>query len=126
MIVPLRELLMLLPLAAAVALAASAPAQAQRQAADRGERSVVDGRVGQAAMDRRGGRHELRHDSMADSIRYLRRSNRGQVLSAERMHSEGREINRIKMVDDRGRVRVFEDDPQRRRSQRPRSRRDND
>jgi len=123
MTVPLRDLLMLLPLAAALALCA--PAHAQRQPADRGER-IADSRAGQPPVDRRGGRHELRQDSMADSIRYLRRSNRGQVLSAERMHSEGREINRIKMVDDRGRVRVFEDDPQRRRGQRQRSRGDND
>jgi hypothetical protein len=65
---------------------------------------------------------------MADSIRYVRRASRGDILSAERMHSNGREINRIKVVDDRGRVRVFEDDPQRRRNDRRnhRSRGDDD
>ena len=64
---------------------------------------------------------------MADSIRYVRRASRGDILSAERMHYNGREINRIKVVDDRGRVRVFEDDPQRRRdARRSRSRGDDD
>ena len=124
MSVSLRELLLLLPIAAAVALCV--PAQAQRQQ-DRGEQRGAEARAGQqraAQPQERGGRQERRQDSMADSIRYVRRSSRGQILSAERMHSNGREINRIKVVDDHGRVRVFEDDPQRRRSQR--SRRDDD
>ncbi|WP_149194669.1 hypothetical protein [Luteimonas suaedae] len=64
-----------------------------------------------------------RQDAMADSIRHIRSSTRGTLISAERMHSDGREINRIKVVDDRGRVRVYEDDPQQRHQ---RSRRDND
>ncbi|MEZ0470842.1 hypothetical protein [Luteimonas salinilitoris] len=64
-----------------------------------------------------------RQDAMADSIRHIRSSTRGTLISAERMHSNGREINRIKVLDDRGRVRVYEDDPQRRQQ---RSRRDND
>lgn len=48
---------------------------------------------------------------MGDSIRYIRSSTRGQVIGAERLHTDGREINRIKVMDDRGRVRVYEDDP---------------
>ncbi|WP_407352748.1 hypothetical protein [Luteimonas sp. R10] len=64
-----------------------------------------------------------RQDAMADSIRHIRSSTRGTLISAERMHSNGREINRIKVLDDRGRVRVYEDDPQQRHQ---RSRRDND
>lgn len=125
MSVPLREMLLLLPVALAAGLCA--PAHAQRQPPPERSERVADARAAQPTVDRRmAGRQERRQDSMADSIRYLRRSNRGQVLSAERMHSDGREINRIKMVDDRGRVRVFEDDPQRRRSQRQRSRVDND
>lgn len=121
MSVSLRELLLLLPVAAAVAF--SAPAHAQRQP-DRGERA--EHRAPQA--DRGAARQERRQDSMADSIRYVRRASRGDILSAERMHSNGREINRIKVVDDRGRVRVFEDDPQRRRNDRRnhRSRGDDD
>ncbi|WP_024891586.1 hypothetical protein [Luteimonas huabeiensis] len=53
-------------------------------------------------------------DAMADSIRHISSAARGEVLSAESMHIDGREINRIKILDDRGRVRVYEDDPQRR------------
>ncbi|MCD9031743.1 hypothetical protein LDO32_08395 [Luteimonas sp. Y-2-2-4F] len=54
-------------------------------------------------------------DAMTESIRHVRSAARGEVLSAEAMHIDGREINRIKMLDERGRVRVYEDDPQRRR-----------
>jgi hypothetical protein len=34
------------------------------------------------------------------------------VLSAERVPYDGRNVNRIMIVDDRGRVRVYMDDPQ--------------
>jgi len=117
-VAPRGPLLVAVAIALAVALGMPALAQAQRQ--DRGERAEARG------PQDRAGHQERRQDSMADSIRYVRRSSRGQILSAERMHSNGREINRIKVVDDRGRVRVFEDDPQRRRSQRQRSRGDDD
>lgn len=50
-------------------------------------------------------------EALSDAVRRIERSNRGQVLSAERMQSDGREVNRIKIVDDRGRVRVYMDDP---------------
>lgn len=53
-----------------------------------------------------------RRDALADSVRRIERSTRGQVLSAERMQSDGREVNRIKVMDERGRVRVYMDDPQ--------------
>jgi hypothetical protein len=53
-----------------------------------------------------------RHDdALSDSVRRIERSTRGQVLSAERVPFDGRDVNRIKTVDDRGRVRVFMDDP---------------
>lgn len=103
-----------------LALALASPAHAQRQQESNATAATESGGAQQA----RGGQARGGQDSMADSIRHVRSSNRGQVLSAERMHSGGREINRIKMVDDRGRVRVFEDDPQQRRRQR--SRRDDD
>jgi len=121
MSVSLRRMLLLLPVAAALALAAPAEAQRQQDRGDRGDRRA-EARGG--PPQDRAGRQERRQDSMSDSIRHVRRSSRGQILSAERMHSNGREINRIKVVDDRGRVRVFEDDPQRR--QRQRSRGDDD
>ncbi|MGH8033477.1 MAG: hypothetical protein ACREO8_14250 [Luteimonas sp.] len=53
-----------------------------------------------------------REDGLSDSVRRIERSSRGQVLSAERMQSDGRDVNRIKVVDGRGRVRVYMDDPQ--------------
>lgn len=54
-------------------------------------------------------RHE---DALSDSIRRIERSTRGQVLSAERVPYDGRNLNRIKVVDADGRVRVYMDDPQ--------------
>jgi hypothetical protein len=50
-------------------------------------------------------------DGLSDSVRKIERSTRGQVLSAERVPYDGRNLNRIKVVDDRGRVRVYMDDP---------------
>ena len=55
-------------------------------------------------------RHES--DALSDSVRRIERSNRGQVLSAERVPYDGRDVNRIKTVDSHGRVRVYMDDPQ--------------
>jgi hypothetical protein len=51
-------------------------------------------------------------DALSDSIRRVEQRTRGQVLSAERVPYDGRNVNRIKVVDDRGRVRVYMDDPQ--------------
>jgi hypothetical protein len=50
-------------------------------------------------------------DGLSDSVRKIERSTRGQVLSAERVPYDGRNLNRIKVVDERGRVRVYMDDP---------------
>lgn len=50
--------------------------------------------------------------TLSDSIRRIERNTRGQVLSAERVPYDGRSVNRIKVVDDRGRVRIYMDDPQ--------------
>ncbi len=60
-------------------------------------------------------RRSRRDDGLSESIRRIQRSTRGQVISAERMQSDGRDVNRIKVMDDRGRVRVYMDDPQQRR-----------
>jgi len=75
------------------------------------------------------------NDSLSDAVRRIERANRGQVLSAERMQYDGRDVTRIKVVDDEGRVRIYMDDPQpaaeprrpqRRDDEPPRSRRDDD
>jgi len=52
-------------------------------------------------------------DALSDSVRRIERSTRGQVLSAERVPYDGRDVNRIKTVDEHGRVRVYMDDPRR-------------
>ncbi len=54
--------------------------------------------------------HDHQRD-LSDAVRRIERERGGQVLSAEPMEYEGRQVNRIKMVDDRGRVRVIMDDP---------------
>ncbi len=58
------------------------------------------------AHNRRDGQRAL-----AESVRRAERATRGQVLSAERVQYDGRDLNRVKLVDDRGRVRVYWDDP---------------
>ena len=52
-----------------------------------------------------------RRDALSDSVRRVQSHTGGQVLSAERVPYDGRDINRVKVVDDRGRVRVYMDDP---------------
>ncbi|UHQ20145.1 hypothetical protein LVB87_03010 [Lysobacter sp. KIS68-7] len=46
---------------------------------------------------------------LSESVRRAERS--GQVLSAEQVQYDGRDVNRVKIVDDKGRVRVYWDDP---------------
>ena len=85
---------------------------------DEGARGRAAGVGPDARMPRSRG-----EDPLSDSVRRFERSNRGsRVLSAERMQSDGRDVNRIKAMDDRGRVRVYVDDPQRQRPQPPRER----
>jgi hypothetical protein len=55
-----------------------------------------------------------RRGSLSDAVRRVERDTRGEVLSAERVQYDGRDMHRVKVVDERGRVRVFMQDPQRR------------
>ena len=64
-----------------------------------------------------------RHETLSDSVRRIERDTRGQVLSAERVPFDGREMHRVKVLDDRGRVRVYMDDPQQRRGEERRAER---
>ena len=69
----------------------------------------------QQSQDR--GRNQDREDSrssLSDAVRRVERDTRGEVLSAERVQYDGRDMHRVKVVDDQGRVRVFMQDPQRR------------
>ncbi|HQW60517.1 MAG TPA: hypothetical protein PLU13_10005 [Thermomonas sp.] len=52
--------------------------------------------------------------SLSDAVRRVERDTRGEVLSAERVQYDGRDMHRVKVVDDQGRVRVFMQDPQHR------------
>jgi hypothetical protein len=49
--------------------------------------------------------------ALADSVRRIERETRGEVLSAERVPFDGRDVNRVKFVDASGRVRIYMDDP---------------
>lgn len=51
--------------------------------------------------------------TLSEAVRRAERDTRGEVLSAERVMNDGRELHRVKVVDDQGRVRVFTQDPQR-------------
>lgn len=89
--------------------------QARAEAAERQARQSASRR-----NDQRG---------LSDAVRRAERATRGQVLSAERVQYDGRDLNRIKVVDDRGRVRVYWDDPQGQREpeeDKPRGRRTRD
>lgn len=51
---------------------------------------------------------------LSESVRRAERE--GKVLSAEQVQYDGRDVNRVKIVDDRGRVRVMWDDPSAKRN----------
>ncbi|MFT4180018.1 MAG: hypothetical protein QM612_11270 [Thermomonas sp.] len=57
---------------------------------------------------------------MSDSVRRAERDARGQVLSAERVQYDGRDMHRVKVVDGQGRVRVYMQDPAQRDTGQPR------
>lgn len=87
--------------------------------------------VAQEPAEARGTRAQQRHDgqrALADAVRRVERATRGEVLSAERVPFDGRDVSRVKVVDASGRVRVYMDDPQNRRAQNdePRRTRGND
>ena len=94
-----RRLLPLTVLAIALA-STSMPASAQQGRGPRDERAPPEPTRSE---------HD---DNVSDAVRRIERSNRGQVLSAERMQYDGRDVTRIKVVDDAGRVRIYMDDAQ--------------
>ena len=53
--------------------------------------------------------HDPQQRGLSDAVRRAERA--GQVLSAEHVQYDGRDVNRVKIVDDRGRVRVYWEDP---------------
>jgi len=99
----LRPLLLLLLIGLA-AVSASAFAQKGGQAQD-------DGRErGQAKKD---------DGNLPASVRRVERQTGGEVLRAEPMQRDGREVYRVKVLTSDGRVRVIQDDPQQRRNEDP-------
>ncbi len=66
-------------------------------------------------QDNGGGRHDedrrAEHRALADAVRRVERATGGEVLSAERVQSDGRDVSRVKVVDSSGRVRVYMGDP---------------
>jgi hypothetical protein len=64
--------------------------------------------------DRKDSRSSDSRSSLSDAVRRVERDTRGEVLSAERVQYDGRDMHRVKVVDDQGRVRVFMQDPRRR------------
>lgn len=109
---PFRRYLLSLCLLAVLSTGVAAQALAQEPPRDRG-------RGGQEPPRREEPQRAERGDSLADSVRRFERSRGDRVLSAERMQSDGRDVNRIKAMDDRGRVRVFVDEPQQQRQPPP-------
>lgn len=116
-----RPLLLVLLTALAGGAAAQAYAQAGPPHRDRGQ-----GAGAQQDPDPGRGNRDRRGSELSDSVRRVERETRGQVLSAERLQYDGRELNRVKVVDGQGRVRVYVDDPSKRGRGEPRTRRDDD
>ncbi len=108
---PLAVTLSVLILVAAGPALAQSSRQDDRQETSPRESSKVK-RERQAPPPVRTGR-----SSLSDAVRRVQRETGGQVLGAERVQFDGRDINRIKVMDDRGRVRYMDDDPQQRRGE---------
>lgn len=62
---------------------------------------------------------------LSDTVRRVERRTGGEVLSAERVPFDGRNVHRVKVLDASGRVRVYVDDPRPQRGP-PRTRDDDD
>ena len=64
-------------------------------------------------VDRSDNRRSDSHRALSDAVRRVERRTGGQVLSAERVPYDGRDVSRVKIVDSSGRVRTYVDDPAR-------------
>ena len=80
------------------------------------------GRGGRQQQDQ--GNNRADHSSLSDAVRRVERDTRGEVLSAERVQYDGRDMHRVKVVDDQGRVRVFMQEPRHDEGERPARRED--
>ncbi len=91
------------PFAVVAALVVAGPAVATAQAQE--ARPEMRDRHDMASRDAvpRDGR------SLSDAVRRVQRETGGRILGAERVPYDGRAINRVKYMDDRGRVRYMDD-----------------
>lgn len=103
---------------AIIALAAVGATAGNAMAQGRGQRDDND-RDGRSDQERRAD-----HRALSDAVRRVERATGGEVLSAERVQSQGRDVSRVKVVDASGRVRVYMGDPPPRERQDLRTRRD--
>ena len=65
-------------------------------------RAANDGQMASA-------RAQVQDRSLSDAVRRVQRETGGRILGAERVPYDGRDINRVKFMDDRGRVRYMDD-----------------
>ena len=108
---PPMKLLTIAILAMLPVLSAYAGPQSQRPQRDDSDQQQ-DSRGNDRGQQRDNNRRD--NSSLSDAVRRVERNTRGEVLSAERVQYDGRDMHRVKVVDDQGRVRVFMQDPQRR------------
>ena len=96
-----------------VLIAASSLA-AGEASAQRGGAGTAQSPARPANVERASDRHDRNDEQRALSaaVRRVESQTGGQVLSAERIPFDGRDVSRIKVVDASGRVRVYMDDPQ--------------
>ena len=109
----------------AVALAAATtvtPVFAQE--ARREGRAELGMRLAEPRMQGQAEDSPRRISSLSDSVRRVQRETGGRILGAERVPYDGRDINRVKYMDERGRVRYMDDvaRPSREREPQPQGR----
>ena len=105
-------------LVAIVLLSALAASAGSTMAQGRGQRGDDDRRGGEDREQR------AERRALADAVRRVERATGGEVLSAERVQSDGRDVSRVKVVDASGRVRVYMGDAPPREREEGRTRRD--
>ena len=111
---PLRPAQCVVPmLVLLIAATASGDAWAQRtrDKARESHRDLIRRPAPEAEARRRHRGSANQQQALSDAVRRVERRTGGQVLSAELVPYDGRDISRIKVVDSSGRVRVYLDDP---------------
>ena len=98
----------LLVVAVALATATAMPASAQE--ARREGRAEQGARMAEPRPQGQGNETPRPMSSLSDSVRLVQRETGGRILGAERVPYDGRDINRVKYMDERGRVRYMDDE----------------